>query len=178
MQSEIKCVSQTSLCHCGRKIVVEVFHITALNKQCKKIKKGNKYTVEPNGGQSQKYIKERMFFFFLQKPRIVGESRAALKLWYISGVSIPDNCYGHHGRCPCKNILSGVTFSRLNTETAYIWLFRDIFECFGGVFSQFSGVKFGIKKCCLCKINDKYQVWRVSWAQLWENIGVYIYIMW
>ena len=36
------------------------------------------------------------------------------------GGSIPDNCYGHHGRCPCKNILSGVKFSRLNTKTAYI----------------------------------------------------------
>ena len=43
---------------------------------------------------------------------------------------IPDNCYGHHGRCPCKNILSGVKFSRLNTKTAYIKFFRDIFECF------------------------------------------------
>ena len=43
---------------------------------------------------------------------------------------IPDNCYGHHGRCPCKNILSGVKFSRLNTKTAYILLFRDIFQCF------------------------------------------------
>ena len=44
---------------------------------------------------------------------------------------IPDNCYGHHGRCPCKNILSGVKFSRLSTKTAYILLFRDIFQCFG-----------------------------------------------
>ena len=44
---------------------------------------------------------------------------------------IPDNCYGHHGRCPCKNIPSGVKFSRLKTKTAYILLFRDIFECFG-----------------------------------------------
>ena len=32
---------------------------------------------------------------------------------------IPDICYGHHGRCPCKNILSGVKFSRLNTKTIY-----------------------------------------------------------
>ena len=44
---------------------------------------------------------------------------------------IPDHCYGHHGQCPCKNILAGVKFSRLNTKTAYILLFRDIFECFG-----------------------------------------------
>ena len=47
------------------------------------------------------------------------------------GSCIPDNCYGHHGRCPCKNILSGVKFSRLNTKTADILLFRDIFGCFG-----------------------------------------------
>ena len=82
-------------------------------------------------GSKPEIYKRENVFFFLQKPRIVGESRAALKLWYISGVSIPDNCYGHHGRCPCKNILSGVTFSRLNTKTAYILLFMDIFECFG-----------------------------------------------
>ena len=44
---------------------------------------------------------------------------------------IPDHCYGHQGRCQCKNILSGVKLSRLNTKTAYILLFRDIFECFG-----------------------------------------------
>jgi len=30
---------------------------------------------------------------------------------------------------------------------------------FWGVFSKFLGVKFGILKCCLCKRNDKYQVW-------------------
>ena len=45
-------------------------------------------------------------------------------------MTIPHNCHGHHGRCPCKNILSGVKFSRLNTKTAYILLFRDIFQCF------------------------------------------------
>ena len=73
---------------------------------------------------------------------------------------ILDNCHGHHGPCPCKNILSSVNFLRLNTKSAYILLFRDIFECFGGVFSQFSGVKFGIWKYCMCKRNDKYQVWR------------------
>ena len=38
--------------------------------------------------------------------------------------TIPDNCYGHHGRCPCKNILSGVKFSRLNAKTAYNILFQ------------------------------------------------------
>ena len=30
-------------------------------------------------------------------------------------LTIPDICHGHHGRCPCKKILSGVTFSRLFT---------------------------------------------------------------
>ena len=50
---------------------------------------------------------------------------------------IPDNCYGHHGRCPCKNILSGVKFFRLNTKTAYILLFRDIFQCFGVLLVNF-----------------------------------------
>ena len=38
--------------------------------------------------------------------------------------------------------ISGVKFSRLNTKTAYILVFKDIFESFGGVFSLFSGVKF------------------------------------
>ena len=38
---------------------------------------------------------------------------------------------------PCKNILSGVKFSRLNTKTAYILLFRVIFECFGVILVNF-----------------------------------------
>ena len=33
---------------------------------------------------------------------------------------------------------------------------------FFSVFSQFSGVKFGIWKWCLCKRNDKYEVWGCS----------------
>ena len=53
---------------------------------------------------------------------------------------IPDNCHGHPGWCSCKNILSGVKFSRLNTKTTYILLF-----IFLSVFSKFSGVNFGIQ---------------------------------
>ena len=61
-----------------------------------------------------------------------GNSRKIIyNIWSLSLSPIPDNCYGHHGRCPCKNILSGVKFSRLNTKTAHILLFRDIFQCFG-----------------------------------------------
>ena len=36
--------------------------------------------------------------------------------------------------------------------------FRDIFSVFGD-FSRFLGVKFGFRKSCLCKRNDKYKVW-------------------
>ena len=35
--------------------------------------------------------------------------------------------------------------------------FRDIFSVFGD-FSRFLGVKFGFRKSCLCKRNDKYKV--------------------
>ena len=35
--------------------------------------------------------------------------------------------------------------------------FRDIFSVFGA-FSRFLGVKFGFRKSCLCKRNDKYEV--------------------
>ena len=35
--------------------------------------------------------------------------------------------------------------------------FRDIISDFG-VFSRFFGVKFGFRKSCQCKRNDKYEV--------------------
>ena len=35
--------------------------------------------------------------------------------------------------------------------------FRDIFSVFGD-FRRFLGVKFGFRKSCLCKRNDKYKV--------------------
>ena len=50
---------------------------------------------------------------------------------------IPDNCYGHHGRCPCKNILSGVKFFRLNAKTAYNIFFSRTFLGFLGVLINF-----------------------------------------
>ena len=75
--------------------------------------------------------------------------RALLQLTVNMIRSIPDNCYGHHGRCPCTNILSGVKFSRLNTKTAYIWLFRDIFECVG-VFLVYFRVWASIAKAVPC----------------------------
>ena len=31
-------------------------------------------------------------------------------------ISIPHNCHGRHGRCPCKFFLPGVIFSRLNAK--------------------------------------------------------------
>ena len=37
--------------------------------------------------------------------------------------------------------------------------FRDIFSVFGA-FSRFLGVKFGFRKSCQCKRNDKYEVWK------------------
>ena len=39
--------------------------------------------------------------------------------------------------------------------------FRDIFSVFGA-FSRFLGVKSGFRKSCLCKRNDKYEVWAHS----------------
>ena len=39
---------------------------------------------------------------------------------------IPDICHGHHGQCPCKKILSGVTFSRLNAK-------KCTFDSFWGI---------------------------------------------
>ena len=55
------------------------------------------------------------------------------------GRSIPDNCYGHHGRCPCKKYsVRCKNFSRLNTKTAYTLLFRDICECFRLFFFLFN----------------------------------------
>ena len=54
-----------------------------------------------------------------------------IKKYFLEFAPIPDNCYGHHGRCPCKNILSGVKFFRLNAKTAYNILFQGHFQCFG-----------------------------------------------
>ena len=50
--------------------------------------------------------------------------------------------------------------------------FRDIFSVFGA-FSRFLGVKFGFRKSCLCKRNDKYEVCicAVSFTGLAEQGG-------
>ena len=37
--------------------------------------------------------------------------------------------------------------------------FRDIFSVFGAFSRFFLGVKFGFRKSCQCKRNDKYEVW-------------------
>ena len=55
------------------------------------------------------------------------------------GECIPHICHGHHGRCPCKIILSGVKFSRLNAK-------HYIFYCFGGIFVYFC-IFLGVKFC-------------------------------
>ena len=34
-------------------------------------------------------------------------------------LNIPHNCYGRHGRCPCKFFLPGVIFSRLNAKNHF-----------------------------------------------------------
>ena len=105
------------------------------------------------GANTVKYLKVPILEVFKNGTFIVVSTTGALRIGAIrepsyhgSGslhplpphpLSIPDNCYGHHGQCPCKNILSGVKFSRLNTKTAYILLFRGIFECFGAVLVNF-----------------------------------------
>ena len=39
------------------------------------------------------------------------------------GGHIPHICHGHHGRCPCKKILSSVKFSRLNANNCIFYIF-------------------------------------------------------
>ena len=49
--------------------------------------------------------------------------------------------------------------------------FRDIFSVFGA-FSHFLGVKFGFRRSCQCKINDKYEVCiRLKWAHKESSIN-------
>ena len=73
--------------------------------------------------------------------------------------TIPHICPTHHRGCLCKKFLSGVNLSRMSEEKMHIYdFFRNIFSVFGD-FSRFLGVKFGFRKSCLCKRNDKYEVW-------------------
>ena len=51
---------------------------------------------------------------------------------------IPDICHRRHRRCLCNKIMSGVKFSRLNTNSAYFTLFADIC-CYFLVFFMVSG---------------------------------------
>ena len=48
--------------------------------------------------------------FWLQQFRVT-----YVALWHL-GECIPDICHGHCGRCPCKFLLSGVNFYRMNTK--------------------------------------------------------------
>ena len=61
------------------------------------------------------------------------------------GLSIPHICLGHHGRCPCKEILSGVKGSRLNRTNAYFALFQDICSHFWVFFHSCGCTHLGLK---------------------------------
>ena len=61
----------------------------------------------------------------------------------------------HHWRCLCKNFLSGVNFSRLKM---HIFDFLRHIIMFLVPLDVFLGVKFGFRKSCQCKRNDKYEV--------------------
>ena len=47
---------------------------------------------------------------------------------------------------------------QIEHKNCIYFTFQGHFSVFCGVFSQFSGVKFGIPKCCLCERNYKYQL--------------------
>ena len=72
--------------------------------------------------------------------------------------SIPHICHKHHKRCLCKNFLSGVIFSRLSEKKLHTFDFPETFLVFLVSLVVFLGVKFGFRKSCLCKRNDKYGV--------------------
>ena len=55
--------------------------------------------------------------------------------WFWENVwSIPHICHGHHGQCPCKKILSGVKFSRLNAQNCTFYTFWGVFVVILGCF--------------------------------------------
>ena len=70
--------------------------------------------------------------------------------WYLS--QTPQTCL-------CKNFLSGVNFSRLSEKKCIYLTFSETFLVFLVPLVVFLGVKFGFRKSCLCKRNDKYEVW-------------------
>ena len=57
--------------------------------------------------------------------------------------------------CLCKNFLSGVNFSRLSEKKCIYLTFSETFLVF--LVPRFLGVKFGFRKSCQCKRNDKYE---------------------
>merc|ERR1711952_330323 len=59
----------------------------------------------------------------------------------------------------CKNFLSGVNFSRLSEKKCIYLTFSETFLVFLVPLVVILGVKFGFRKSCLCKRNDKYEVW-------------------
>ena len=61
--------------------------------------------------------------------------------------------------CLCKNFLSGVNFSRMSEKKCIYMTFSETFLVFLVILVVFLGVKFGFRKSCLCKRNDKYKVW-------------------
>ena len=84
----------------------------------------------------------------------------------IFGSSGIDNCYTHTfylsqtpQTCLCKNFLSGVNFSRMSEKKCIYMTFSETFLVFLVILVVFLGVKFGFRKSCLCKRNDKYKVW-------------------
>ena len=53
--------------------------------------------------------------------------------------------------------------------------FRDIFSVFGA-FSRFLGVKFGFRKSCQCKRNDKYEVCLVVHCRC--QFCIFVFLPW
>ena len=66
--------------------------------------------------------------------------------------SIPHICHRHHRWCLCKKKLPGVNFYRFNVKN---WQFTVYFV----VIYAFFGANFILQKFCMCKKNDKYEVW-------------------
>ena len=70
------------------------------------------------------------------------------------GSYIPHIC---HGRRPCKFFLAGVNFYRFNAKN---WQFTvGNLLCKLAIYRVNFGVNFMFQKFCLCKKNDKYEVW-------------------
>ena len=86
------------------------------------------------------------------------------------GGCIPHICHRHHRRCLCKNFLSGVNFSRLSEKKCIYMTFSETFLVFLVPLVVFLGVKFGFRKSCQCKRNDKYEVCLSMRTIMWLQI--------